>query len=973
MPSRRSARAGTRIRIAIGIVVLLTFILATSLRGIAGFWTDLLWFDSLGYRGVFTGILGAKIVLAALASAAFFVLLWLNLFLADRLAPRFRPAGPEEELIERYQQLIGNRTWLVRLAVSLVFGLVAGVGVSGQWKDWLLFTNARDFGVVDPLFKTDVGFYVFKLPFLTFLVDWAFASIVVMLLVTAAAHYLNGGIRLNVAGPRVSPQVKAHLSVLLGVLALLKAAGYWLARYELNFSHRGAVDGATYTDVKAQLPALHLLLFISGVAFVLLIVNIWRRGWVLPVLAVGLWGFIAVVVGGIYPSVIQRLQVEPAESSKERPYIARNIGATQAALGLDKVKVKEFAADDKLDAAALAANAGTVRNIRLWDPKILLTSYQKLQETKSYYAISDVDVDRYQIDGQTTQVMTSVRNLHTDGLTQASWESRHLIYTHGYGAVAAPSNAKNSQGQPDLLLRDVPVEATDPSVEINKAGIYFGENLSGFVIVDTKRRELEYAQGNGNKLTSYTGKDGIRVDSPLRRAAFFLRFGDRNTLFTGNIQSNSKILIKRDIRDRVESLAPFLSFDADPYPVIIGGRVQWIIDGYTTTSRYPYAQRADVNGLGSASGLQHGFNYARNSVKAVVDAYDGTTTLYAVDEKDPDPILSAYRAAFPKLFTDGSKIPAELRAHFRYPEDLFRVQTNMWGRYHIEDADAFYAQNDAWDVAPDPDLPGSTSALNTTTSLGAPVSQVTQRTTRMEPYYLLMRLPGEQEEDFLLLRPFVPISNGDTQRLLTGFMVAKSNPAQYGQLEVFVMPRSNLPDGPRIVASVMQANEAVAQYQTFQDQAGSKLRYGNLIITPIEQSLLYVRPVYVQSESDAIPTLQKVITYYAGKVVLANTLQEALATQFGSAPDTGEGATTPTTTPGAVPALASVTELLGKAAAAFKDADAALKAGDLGLYQQKVKEGAGDVDQARSQTSSPSSTAPKSSTTTTTTARRQSA
>jgi uncharacterized membrane protein (UPF0182 family) len=955
MPRTRRQGLGSRGRVGLVLLAVALFILLTSLRGIAGFYTDLLWFDSLGFRSVFTGVLGAKASLTILFSVVFFVLLWVNLFIGDRIAPRFRPAGPEEEVIERYHELIGHRTGLVRAAVSIVFALIAGAGVGGQWNDWILFTHGHDFGVKDAQFHKDVGFYVFKLPFYSFLIDWAFASIVIVLIVVAVAHYLNGGIRLQGAAQRVTPQVKAHLSVLLGLLALVKAAGYILQRYQLTFSHRGTVDGATFTDVKAQLPAINLLFLISIAAVALFIVNIWRRGWVLPVLAVGLWAFVALVVGGIYPAIIQRAKVQPAESSKEAPYITRNIQATRAALNL-QVSTKSFAASSDLTSTKLNADAGTVKNIRLWDPQILVRTYQKLQEVSDFYAINDVDVDRYQVGGETRQLLVSARNLKTSGVPQSSWEARHLTYTHGYGAVAAPSNLKDADGRPSLLLQDVPPQTSTASLKLDQPGVYVGEDLHGYVIVNSGRKEIDFTGKNGTKTTQYQGKDGVKLGNYVRRAAFAMRFGDINPLISGNVKANSKILLVRDVRERVKALAPFLSFDNDPYAVVLDGRVKWVIDAYTTSSHYPNAQRADHASLPVGSGLDKDFNYVRNSVKAVVDAYDGTTTFYAVDAKDP--ILKAYRDAFPKLFTDGSKVPAELQAHFRYPEDLFRVQTNMWGRYHISDADDFYNQNDAWNVAQQPNDGGSTS-----TAVGGAVDAqgrpIATKEARIDPYYLLMRLPNETKESFLLLRPFVPVSGSDTRKELTAFMVAKSDPDEYGKLETFVMPRGKRPDGPSIAAATMQSDPAVSELETLLGTQGSKLLYGNLILVPIDQSLLYVRPVYTEAESTSVPTLQRVIVEFNGKVAVELTLEEALTSLFGQAPDTGEqttgsnpggtGSGTGGTGTTPTPSNDSVAQLLAKAVQAFGDADTALKQGDLATYQKKIKEGQGYVSQAQTE------------------------
>ncbi|MGI8759125.1 MAG: UPF0182 family membrane protein [Acidimicrobiales bacterium] len=967
LPRRGGPKVASRARVGLVVLGVALFLLLTSLRGMAGFYTDYLWFDSLDLSGVFTGILGAKVLLGTVFSLIFFVVLWLNLFIADRLAPRFRPAGPEEEVIERYHELVGHRTGMVRIAVAAVFALIAGAGVSARWNDWILFTNARDFGVDDPLFGTDVGFYVFQLPLLTFLVDWAFASLVIITIVTAVAHYLNGGIRFQGAAQRVTVQVKAHLSVLFAGMALLRALGYWLQRYELTFSTRGTVDGATYTDVNAQLPALNLLILISLAALVLFILNIWRRGWILPALAVGSWALAAVVVGGLYPAFVQRFQVEPAESSREAPFIRRNIDATRAALDLANVRTTPFAAEGELDGNALQDNAETVRNIRLWDPELLLPSYQRLQEVRPQYQILDVDVDRYELDGELTQVELSARELDTPGVPQDSWEARHLTYTHGYGAVAAPANSKTADGRPELVLANIPVDGT-PSLNLeDEPGIYVGEGLSGYVVVNTDREEIDFQNQDGTVFTSYDGADGVGMGSYFRRIAFALRFGDINPLVSSSIRPGSKILYQRDIAERVRSLAPFLSFDADPYVVIVDGRLQYVIDAYTTSDRYPYAQRAETGQLSVGSGLDHGFNYARNSVKAVIDAYDGTVTFYVVD--DTDPLVAAYRQAFPDLFTDGADVPEEVRAHFRYPEDLFRAQTTMWGRYHIDDPDDFYNFNDGWNVAQDP---GSGTAAEVRQQLDPTTGQPLgpSRESRIDPYYLLMRLPGDEDLSFVMLRPFVPVSDDDNRKELTAFMVAKSDPDDYGELETFVMPRGELVDGPAIVGANMQQDEEVSRFQTLLGGQGSEVRYGNLVIIPIDQSLLYVRPFYVVAPTTQIPELRKVIVSFAGTVVVEDTLQQALIELFGEAPETledlpvagdvppddgepppgdpppggdtppGEGEPTPD---------GDVAGLLTQAQAAFDRAEAALAGGDLGTYQREVQAGADLVARAREQ------------------------
>ena len=941
------------------ILAVALFILLTSLRGIAGFYTDFLWFDSLDYDSVFTGILGARVALGAIFTGIFFVLLYVNLFIADRLAPPLRPTGPEEEVIERYRELIGGRTTLVRAVVSLLFALIAGAGVASQWNSWILFTNAQEFGVADPQFGEDIGFYVFRLPFLTFVVDWAFASVIIIAIVTAVAHYLNGGIRVQAPTERVARPVKGHLSVLLGLLALIRAVGYYLARYELNFSGRGAVEGATYTDVNAQLPALNLLILISLAAFVLFIVNIRRQGWVLPALGVGLWAIVAVVVGGIVPAFVQTFRVQPQQLARERPFIERNITATRAAFGLQDVNTDAFANDGDITGDTLEDNADIVRNIRLWDPDLLLETYRQIQGVRDFYQIVDVDVDRYQIDGQKTQVMISARELDSSGVPQTSWEARTLAYTHGYGVVLSPANAKQANGRPSLLLADIPVrEVAD--IPLEEPAIYVGEGLDGYVITGTDRREIDYQDVAGEtQFREYEGEAGVGIGTYLRRAAFALRFGDINPLISGNLRTESRILFQRDVEERVSALAPFLRPDADPYPVVIDGRIVYVVDLYTTSSNYPYAQTAISGDLPSASGLRGDFNYVRNSVKAVVDAYDGTVTFYVVDEGDP--VIAAYREAFPDLFTDGDEVSEELRAHFRYPEDLFRVQTNMWGAYHVSDPDDFLNRNDAWDVAQAPGNEFAPASQTLDPVTGLPTGP--GRAQRFEPYYQLLRLPGAEEQEFVMLRPFVPASEDDSGRLLTAFMTASSDPETYGQLRSFVLPRSELPEGPVLIGGTISSNPQVAELQTLLGQEGSDLEYGNLLLVPMEESILYVRPLYVSATSNPVPELERVIVVYEGEVAVEATLRESLEALFGSAPETLEseaaddGGAEPVEPPpadGEEPATpepvepdADVPSLLAAAADAFDEAQAALDDGDLGLYQEKVAEAEGLVQRAQ--------------------------
>jgi uncharacterized membrane protein (UPF0182 family) len=581
----------------IGAVIVL-IVLLFSLRGLAGFYTDYLWFDSVGQGSTWSSLLAARVAPALVFTVVFFVIMFVNLVIADRLAPKYRSMGPEDELIARYQQVAGPYTMRIRIGVSLFFALIAGIGVSSQWKQWVLFTHYQSFNQVDPQFHKDIGFYVFQLPFLKFISEWLFAGLVIVLIVTAVEHYLNGGIRFQSPFQRVTPQVKAHLSVILAIMALVKTAQYYLGRFELNFSTRGVVEGASATDVKAQLPALNLLIFISIGAAALFLWNIRRRGWVLPIIAVGLWAFVSLVIGTIYPAAYQQFKVGPNEYQAESKYIDRNIRATRNAFGIDKVQTKgfDFTSLGSLSPTevndAVQSNLGTITNARLWDPNVIRSNYLTNQNLQTYYKIGDVDVDRYLVDGKTQQVLIAARGLNSADLPSQSFVNRHIVYTHGYGVVASPSNTSDTSGNPNYLLENVPTQSKGIKLDNGPPSqVYFAEDLTSYVLTDADSKEFDYQrQGATDKFTRYKGKDGVKLSNVVRRAAFALRFGSLDPLISGQINSNTKLLMERDIRARVTKLAPFLQFDADPYPVVLGNRTVWIMDGYTTSEQYPYGQ-----------------------------------------------------------------------------------------------------------------------------------------------------------------------------------------------------------------------------------------------------------------------------------------------------------------------------------------------------------------------------------------------
>ncbi len=966
----------------IGIVVVL-IVLLFSLRGLAGFYTDYLWFNSLGQGSTWSSLLAARVAPALVFTVVFFVIMFVNLVIADRLAPKYRAMGPEDELIARYQQVAGPYMMRIRIGVSLFFALIAGIGVSSQWKQWILFTHYQSFHRVDPQFHKDIGFYVFQLPFLKFIAEWLFAGLVIVLIVTAVEHYLNGGIRFQSPFQRVTPQVKAHLSVILAVMALVKTAQYYLGRFALNFSTRGVVEGASATDVKAQLPALNLLIVISIVAAGLFLWNIRRRGWVLPIIAVGLWAFVSIVIGTIYPAAYQQFKVGPNEYQAESKYISRNIRATRDVFGIDVVKTNGFKFHQlsPTDASAVDPNRSNVDNARVWDPDVIRDNYANQQQLQSYYKIGDVDVDRYLIDGKTQQVLIAARGLNSADLPSQSFVNRHIVYTHGYGVVASPSNTSKTDGNPNFFLRDVPTSSKGIKLDNGPPSqIYFSEGLTSYVLTDAQSREFDYQSGGvTDKFTRYKGKDGVKLSNVVRRAAFALRFGSIDPLISGQINSNTKLLMERDIRARVTKLAPFLEYDADPYPVVLGNRTLWVMDGYTTSDMYPYSQS-----LGDEGSISGGFNYVRNSVKVTVDAYEGTVTFYVFDKKDP--IIKAYESAFPDLFTDASRMPTDLRAHLRYPEDLVKSQSAMFGRYHVTEPKRFYDGSSKWLVSPDPGS-GTIASNDASTGGGATAVQGTTAPQaaassgpRMNPYYLDIRLPGE-DEHFNILEPFVPVSSQNSQTRLVAFLAANSDPGHYGELQSFVMPQGQNVSGPAQVNNQILRTSAISAAITLIGRQGSSISQGSLQLIPVGNSIVYVRPFYARGTGTAnFPQFQFVVVYSQGPgAFCGQTIDDALdqllartppaATCNISAASTGgdNGTTTTTTTttttaPGTAttepasttttvpPTTGSRQDLLNQAAAKLDQAQQALDNQDLGTYQKLVDEARTLVKQAQNAT-----------------------
>jgi uncharacterized membrane protein (UPF0182 family) len=875
-PAAERPRARRRFapRVALVVAVVVLIVLLASARQLAVFYTDKLWFDDLGFGGTWRTLLVAHIVPALIFTAAMFVLLLASLIVADRLAPRFRNMGPEDEIVERYRTFVAPYAGRVRVLVALVFAILVGVGASSQWKQWILFRNRVTWGVKDAEFHKDIGFYVFTLPFLRFIFSWLFVVLLVVLLITAVFHYLNGGIRFQAPYQHVTPQVKAHLSVILALMAITKTAQYWYGRYELVFSHRGAVDGATYTDVRAQLPALEFLALISVVAAILFVVNIWQRGWALPAIAVGLWAFISIVLGTAYPAYVQNFQVKPNELAREQKYIGRNIQATRAAFGLDKISTSSFS-DERVTQAAVNTDAGssTLGNVRLWDSDTVGQAFKAKQEFAGFYKFSTANTDRYTVgDNQGQQVWIAARNIDLSGLPNDTWTNRHLVYTHGYAAVAAAADGTDSKGNPSYVLSNIPPEGDLPRPAKTQYDVYFGDGVGDYSIGNSKQSEIQLANGNGDRKTvHYQGTRGVEMSSFLRRAAFAIRFSDFNLLVSSQITDQSRMLYVRDVTARAQKAAPFLRFDTSPYLVMLGnGDLEWVLDAYTVTNRYPYSQEIRGNDVDDANGLGSDFNYARNSVKATVNAYDGTVKFYVVDPTDP--LVRSYRKAFPDLFTDASKMPRDLPQHLRYPQQLFKVQARQYELYHIKNPDDFYNGVDQWAVSPAPSDSAGTATGETPTPDTTPVSGSNggrnarlrpPATGRFQPVYQTLSPPGSSAQEFVLSVPYVPVSRGDVRdNQLTSFLTVRndgyspSKPGDYGKFTLYDVTNDNAVS-PVQAARLIEQDKNISSTFTLLRQGGSTVVLGDVQLVPVGDGLLYVRPVYVKASSDpnAFPTL----------------------------------------------------------------------------------------------------------------------
>lgn len=929
----------------VGVLVALVYLFLT---GLSTLWTDFLWFESVGFESVWRTNLIMSVVLAAIGSAVVFAVVWGNLLLADRISPRMEllDLGEDEEMIERFREWVEPRLRFVRLGVAAGFALLLGLGLAAWREEVLLFLNPVAFGQPDPQFGADLGFYIFRLPFWELLTSWMFNLGVLTLILVATVHYLNGGIRLR-PGNRLSMRsgAKAHLSALAAVLAAVRAVGYWIDTRELLYAGESSFFGAGYTDINARLPALQLLAIVSLLAAVLFLWNIRRPDWTLAIVSVGAWAFVSVAAGLVYPAIVQRFTVQPNELARESEFIALNVAATRDAFGLDEVEVRQFEADRSLTRSDIDANRLTVDNLRLWDPGVITRTYQNLQEIRAYYRVDSVDTDRYVIDGQPTQVLVSARELDESSESiPTDWQNQILSYTHGFGAVLSPANEVEPDGQPALLVRDVPPVSDFPELGLTQSRIYFGESYDPDkpVIVRTGDfpQEVDLPVGQVNNFNEYDGEAGVEIGGFLHRLSYALRYRDLNILISSQLRDDSRILQVRNIETMLEKTAPFLRADADPYPVFMDGRIMWVIDLYTISDKYPYSQPVTINDtlrLAQDSGLPRaGFNYIRNSVKATIDAFDGTIKLYVVDQTDP--VVTAWQGVYPELFTD-EDVPSVIEDHFRYPQDLFKIQSEKYLDYHVVETGDFFRRSDSWSIPRDPstiDRDGGTLLWGD----GATADGRTALLDRFLPSYLLVNLPGEEDLSYVLMQPFTP----QNKLNMSSFLVGDATPGRYGRLVDFRLPTGSLVEGTGQVGDRINQNAEIAQQLTLWDQEGSNVLFGDMLVVPIEESILYVMPVYLAaSNGGGLPEFRRVITVFGDTIEWDATLEGALDLVFG-----GEG-TQPDEPDDGLPQTEdgrAIDELLADASERFERARAALRAGDLAEYQRLLEEAEDLVNRA---------------------------
>ena len=892
--------------ISLGFIL---FALAPSLTGVI---TDYWWFQEVGFERVYVTEIAAKFLLFVAAALFVYFFITMNARLATKgisKAPVLWRVSPELPPVD-----VGRSIGRAVVPLGIMFAVLFGAGAVANWMEVLQVSNRSNFGAVDPIFGREVGYYVFVLPATAALLGFLRSLVILTLIISLVLHMLRGRVTLPPQRVGLEPPADRHIAGLLVAFLILTALQIWLVRIpELLYSSTGPLVGASYTDLHAKLPALHIIAATALIGVALVIFGMLRR----KIVWFTLMSFLAyvgvsIVVGGLYPWAMQRFVVTPTELTRETPQLTHHIKATREAWGIDKVEIRPLTGDASLTLAEVRANSPTVENVRLWDRDPLLQTFGQLQEIRTYYDFVSVDDDRYIVNGRYRQVLLSPREMNSESLPTRNFVNRHLTFTHGMGLTLGPVNEVTTEGLPVLYVKDLP-PASSVSLKVTRPQIYFGEKTSEYVFVNTKQNEFDYPSGDDVVYSRYKGKGGVRTGSFLKRALFALRFGELNILLSGDIGSDSRILYNREIGRRAQMALPFLTFDADPYLILAeNGEMKWMLDGYTATNRYPYSQR-----------LTDGTTYMRNSVKVVMDAYDGTIDAYIADAADP--LAATYAKIFPGIFKPLSAMPADLRAHMRYPTDLFQVQTQMYATYHMDAAETFYHREDQWQI---------------------PVVSGQANDERRFMRHIVMKLPEEQREEFIYMAPFTPRGKDN----LASWMIARNDGENYGKLRVYRFPKQSLVYGPRQIMSRINQDTEISRELTLWDQRGSQVIRGELLVIPIEAALIYVQPIYLRAEGGRIPELKRVVVAYQNRVVMRETLEAGLATLFGGdvprAQDSVAAAPPDTTAAGvaaaaaaavAAPAAPSNAGLIDEARRHYDRAIAAQRAGDWATYGREIQ------------------------------------
>lgn len=898
-PWRNMRHPGSPLRPALGGIIFIAALIFISL-----FWrsveliTDWYWFQEVGFEKVFTITFFAQLKVALLFGLAFFLIFFLNLFLADRLSAKEYWID-EDDLIHlppwepRRQPL-----FLLILLSSLLFSLFAMLRGAGQWENYLRYLQATPFGLTDPLFNRDIGFYVFQFPLLKYIYGWLMTVLIITTIATALVYFFRRSWQFTPPRlGRITKPARWHLAILVASIFFLGTWGVWLELNELLFTKRGVVFGPGYTDVTTQIWVLKFLMGVTIFCGLSILSLIWRSAWRLPGIGIAAFLLTLIVGTGIYPGLVQKFKVVPNEFVLEKPFIEQNIKYTRLAYQVNSIEDREFPAEEKLTREDLLKNDLTIKNIRLWDHAPLLTTYSQLQEIRTYYKFVDVDNDRYHVNGEYRQVMLSPRELSYAALPARTWVNEHLTYTHGYGVVLGPVNRITREGLPEFFIKDIPpVAAAD--IKVTRPEIYYGEISNEYVFVRTKRPEFDYPVGEKNVYTQYVGRGGVPL-SFFRKLIFAVRFGSFTILLSNDLTSESRVMYYRRIMERVNRVAPFLKLDSDPYLVISSaGRLIWFLDGYTTTDRFPYSEP-----------IRHMGNYIRNSVKALVDAYDGTVTLYISDPQDP--IIKTYAKIFPGILKPLEEMPPDLRKHIRYPPGLLSIQARMYSTYHMEDPQVFYNKEDLWSIPRRPGVGGE---------------------QEMQPYYTIMKLPEEKKEEFVLLLPFTP-SRKDN---MSAWLAASCDDPHYGKLIVYRFPKQKLVFGPRQIEARIDQDAEISKQLSLWNQRGSQVIRGNLLAIPIEKSILYVEPLYLSAEKGSLPELKRVIVAFGNSLAMEENLEWSLQRIFGGerirerlAPKLAEAAP--------LPREKSLAEIAQEALEHYRKAKESLRQGNWAGYGEELQ------------------------------------